>query len=217
MKRKAGTLLMILGAVLVGLALSLFAGNQQEAENAQVASQEAVDMIWPVIEQRALDRVSSEAATQETDASVEVGGTVAGEDTFVPGGGMTVVEIGGRNYVGVLYIKALGLELPVLADLSDEALEIAPCRYSGTVSTEDLVIGAHNYISHFAKIWRLQGGSEIVFTDMDGHTHYYEVAVVETLSPTSNDYLVAGEYPLTLFTCTYTGNNRTAVRCVEIQ
>ena len=215
MKRKAGTLLMLLGAVLVGLALFLFWDNQQEAENAQMVSQEAVDLIWPVIEQRAKDRVNPDSDAIASQGEAQTEAPIFGEDSFVPGGGMTVVEIGGRKYVGVLYIKALGLELPVLADLNDEALEIAPCRYSGTVSTEDLVIGAHNFISHFAKIWRLQGGSEIVFTDMDGHTYYYELAVVETLSPTSNEYLVAGEYPLTLFTCTYGGKERYAVRFKE--
>lgn len=208
---------MILGAVLVVLALSLFLRNQRDAEHAQSASQEAIDQIWPVVEQRARNRVSfgSGDTLQDDPVSTQASESADIGDAAVSGGGMPTVEIDGRYYVGVLSIKALGLELPVLADLTEEALEIAPCRYSGAVSTSDLVIGAHNYVTHFAKIWRLQDGTEIIFTDMDGHTYYYEVAMVETISPSSNEYLIAGDYPLTLFTCTYAGNNRTAVRCIE--
>lgn len=207
---------MILGTVLVVLALSLFLKNQQEAQRAKAATQEALDKVWSIIYQR--------VENSETEAETAPGATAVAQD--VPEAvneaeddpyAMTVVEIDGHGYVGSLSIPDLGLELPVLEELTDAQLEISPCRYYGSTKSKDLVIGAHNYISHFARIWRLKSGAEITFTDMDGKTFYYEVALVETLSPSDGDHLTDGEYPLTLFTCTYSGNQRTTVRCVLLE
>ena len=74
---------------------------------------------------------------------------------------MTQVTVRGNSYVGYLSIPALGLELPVMADWSYKRLRTAPCRYSGSTKTDDLVILAHNlmkldsdtfYINHIATV-----------------------------------------------------------------
>ncbi len=214
MKRNLGKICMLLGTVLVVLALSLFLKNQQEAKAAGDTAREALDQVWGVI----YDRVEA-GQTGETPDSPDIPGlelsgslTATDEDPYA----MTVVEINGHSYVGSLSIPDLNLELPVLWELSDAELEVAPCRYTGSTKSDDLVIGAHNYISHFARIWRLNAGAEVTFTDMDGKTFRYQVAAVETLGPMEGESLTAGEYPLTLFTCTYSGNRRTAVRCVAV-
>ena len=61
---------------------------------------------------------------------------------------MTVVEIDGYGYVGVLTIPTLELELPVMSEWDAARLKIAPCRYSGSTKTRDLVIAGHNYTTH---------------------------------------------------------------------
>lgn len=215
MKNKAGTILMILGAVLVILALSLFLHNQREAEKADEAAQAALQQVFSAIEERTsapeiLEEVQDEAVPEPGTAEETGLVTEADEDPYA----MTVVEKNGVRYVGYLTIPELGLQLPVLAELEDANLQIGPCRYSGSTKSQDLVIGAHNYVRHFARIWRLQPGAQITFTDMDGVTRLYEVEAVETLSPAAVEEMTTSGYPLTLFTCTYTGNNRTAVRCV---
>lgn len=178
---------MIIGAALVIAALSLFLWNQREARRAD----NAVKTILPAVAQAAEDGEHGSA-----DA------------------GMTVKEIDGNLYIGYVTIPALGLSLPVMSDWSYPQLKIAPCRYYGSVPTGDMVIAAHNYRSHFGRIKDLATGDTVYFTDMDGVTHSYAVAEIDTLSPTAIEDMTSSGYPLTLFTCTYGGASRVTVRCV---
>ena len=50
---------------------------------------------------------------------------------------------------------------------------------------------------------------------MDGLATRYEVTATEVLNPTAVEDMTSGEYDLTLFTCTYGGENRITVRCDE--
>ncbi len=56
-----------------------------------------------------------------------------------------VISIDGQDYIGLLRIPRLDLELPVMAEWSYEGLKIAPGRYSGCAHTDDLILAAHNY------------------------------------------------------------------------
>ena len=129
---------------------------------------------------------------------------------------MTVVPIEGQDYLGFIGIPALGLELPVMADWDYEKLKIAPCRYSGSVFTDDFVVMAHNYKKHFGRLSQLVSGDTVTFTDMEGKTVYYEVVSAEVLPKTAVEEMTSGDFEFTLFTCTYTGESRVAVRCDRI-
>ena len=94
-----------------------------------------------------------------------------------------------------------------------DKLQSAPCRYSGSLATGDLVIAGHNYTRHFGRLDTLQPGDEVIFTTMNGLQHHYAVALVETLAATDLADMTAGEYPLSLFTCNYSGQARVTVRC----
>ena len=48
---------------------------------------------------------------------------------------------------------------------------------------------------------------------MDGVTIFYQVASVEVLPANAVEEMTAGEYDLSLFTCTYDGQQRFTVRC----
>ena len=50
-------------------------------------------------------------------------------------------------------------------------------------------------------------------TDADGNLFRYEIAGLETLSPTAVSEMTASGWELTLFTCTLGGQARLAVRC----
>lgn len=127
---------------------------------------------------------------------------------------LPTVTIDGLDYVGTLKIVALDLELPILAEWSYPNLRVAPCRYAGTPYAQNFVIAAHNYASHFGGLNQLQEGDSVVFTDVDGNAFTYQVYAVEVLDPTAVDEMTAGEFPLTLFTCTLGGATRVTVRCV---
>ena len=130
---------------------------------------------------------------------------------------MVVQEIDGHNYIGFVGIPALELELPVMADWTYPQLKIAPCRFTGSIFTDDLVIMAHNFERHFGRIRDLKPGDTVTFTDMEGQTISYEVVVLDILHPTAVEDMTAGEYDLTLFTCTYGGKSRVTVRCDRME
>lgn len=128
---------------------------------------------------------------------------------------MPVKTVNGFDYVAKLEIPVLELELPVMDNWDYKKLQYAPCRYTGTPYLENLVICAHNYKSHFGRNATLQAGDEVIVTDMDGNVFRYEVAETETLPSNAIAEMTAGEWPLTLFTCTVGGSARVTVRCTS--
>ncbi|MCD7733265.1 MAG: sortase, partial [Oscillospiraceae bacterium] len=186
--------------LLIG-ALSLYLYNRQDAERAATASTEA--------EEKLSDAMIS-ASSSDFELSVE-----ADED----GNSYSVVslDVDGDSYIGVLSIPSFGLELPVLSEWSYAGLKNSPARYTGSASAGNLVICAHNYERHFGNIKDLDIGAEITFTDVTGTVYEYEVIEVETLEPTAISEMITGDWDLTLFTCTRSGQARVTVRCKLIK
>lgn len=206
--RKTGNVLMILGAALLAAALALFAFNRTEDTSAQ----EAVVEVMPQLVQN----IREQTAREETlpDASqLQIPVELLTEEDVK----MEELEVDGNGYVGYLRLPALGLELPVLGDWSYRKLNIAPCRYTGSVRGENLVIMAHNYRSHFGKLSRLSLGDSVSFTDINGNTTAYEVVGKDILEPTAVEEMTSGDFDLTLFTCTYGGRSRVTVYCDGIK
>ena len=192
MRNKLGTICMILGTVLILAALSLFLWNRREAEQAGEASESILPQV--------VEHIAETAAEDP-----------APPDPLDPT--MTEAEIDGYLYIGYLSIPALGLELPVMSEWDYTRLNIAPCRYSGSTKTDDLVIAAHNFAQHFGGLSGLSGGEEVYFVDMDNVVSSYTVVAVEILPPTAVEEMTNGDYDLSLFTCTYGGRSRVTVRC----
>ena len=171
-------------------------------------------------DRRAGDAAAS-AMEQLADADAAAGGAIAVQDLessqFISGSvPMPTEGVDGRLYIGVLRIPSLGLELPVISDWSYEGLRVAPCRYSGSAYSDDMVVAAHSYASHFGKIHSLSYGAEVSFTDVRGNVFLYEVASIEELGGGDVAAMIESGWDLTLFTCTFDGANRVAVRCEEV-
>ena len=122
--------------------------------------------------------------------------------------------------VAMLSIDKLGLELSVLGENNDAALEISPCLYAGPDSPEfegNIVITGHNYKneSHFGRLDEMKNGDTITYTDKWGGVYCYEVYDRETIAPNQIDALekYEGERALSLLTCTQSGKKRLLVRC----
>jgi len=191
--------------MLIG-ALGLYQSNRHEALEAESASREVMTQLIEVITSEQIE-ASLSSDEQVTELPPDMLPPV---DTT-----METVEIDGNRYVGFLSIPVLELELPVMEEWDYERLKIAPCRFSGTLLGGDLVIAAHNYLRHFGHLQELPIGSEILFTDVNGNITRFTVAELEILQPTEVEYMTAGDYDLTLFTCTYGGLTRFTVRCVR--
>ena len=124
--------------------------------------------------------------------------------------------VDGIEYIGYLGIPSQGLTLPVMADIENLDLNLAPCRDYGTVKEDNLVIAGHNFVAHFGKLFNLHVGDAVNFTDADGKVTDYTVAAIETLGEDESERMTESGYDLTLYTCTLDGHHRLAVRCEKV-
>lgn len=191
--RKIANLCMALGTVLIFAALSLLIYNQCQDRDAGMAARER------------LLEVKERAEMGESEL-------ISPDDI----GEMAHVKVDGDRYIGYLSVPTLGVELPIMSEWSYPKLRMAPCRYFGSVFTDDLVIAAHNYGRHFGNLKRLRPGDPVFFTDVNQIRYSYEVEQVTTLEPTDVELVIGGDYPLTLFTCTYGGAMRVVVQCRKL-
>ena len=192
MRRKIGITLVALGLALILFAVGLLFYNNYENSKARTESDNLINDMIELI---------GNDTPEETDPF----------DTE-----MKVVDINGYGYIGYLAIPELKLNLPVMSDWDYSRLRIAPCRYYGSSKTDNLVICAHNYRSHFGYIGKLSPDSTVTFTDMEGVKITYSVTSVEILQPTDTEMVKDTGDDLILYTCTYGGRTRIAVRCEKI-
>lgn len=204
---------MFLGAALILGALLLFIHNQMENRYAIDESVNLLPQLLARIDQNQQEIMDE--STVEGDAS-----TVPPNDCDIPVEylepsdlEMPEVEIDGYGYIGYLSIPALELELPIMGNWDYTRLRIAPCRYTGSILGEDLVLMAHNYASHFGHLSELSEGDSVIFTDMNGIVTRYQVVGKDILDPYAVEEMTSGDFDLTLFTCTYGGQTRVTVYC----
>ena len=205
--RKFGIMCILIGAALLSAALLLLHLNKQEDQVAQ----EAAVAVMPQLVQQVRENTAREPQITEDDLLIPV-------ELLTPEQmEMTEVVINGHAYIGYLSIPRLELELPILSQWSYPKLQIAPCRYYGSLRGEDLVLMAHNYNSHFGRISKLELMDTVTFTDMDGNVTTYQVVGKDMLAPTAVEEMISGDFDLTLFTCTYGGGSRITIYCDRMQ
>lgn len=193
MRNRIGILCVALGGVCLLAALGLSFRNYEEELRVERMTQEVLPELQTAIEEQAIEAPETNGAE------------------------IAPVTIGGAEYMGYLAIPALGLEFPVQSSWSYPQLKISPCRYAGSVSGGDLIIAAHNYKQHFARLHTLQAGDEIRLTDAAGRMFVYTVVQVGVLGNATVEEMTSGTWDMTLFTCTYGGKSRVAVRCIAEQ
>lgn len=205
--RRSGALWITLGLLLIAAALFLASYNLYDGLRAGRSAGETVEVLEGDIGAKA---EPGEAEQQAQDEEQPLPGYLLSPYMEMP-----VKSVDGVDYIGVLHIPSLGLELPVISRWSYDDLRIAPCRYSGSAYLGNMVICGHNYSAHFGKLKSLQPGDTVSFTDMDGNEFSYTVEELEVLRPTAVEEMTVGDWELTLFTCTLDGKSRVAVRCVQ--
>lgn len=198
MARRRYKILIGVGLLLIAAALALVAYNIADAQRAAKSAAQALE---------ALEQASPAVSAAEPDA---VPAYVADPDMEMP-----TVTVEGNDYIGQMDIDALGLSLPVISEWSYPALKVAPCRYTGSAYQDNMIIAAHNYSSHFGRLSQLSAGDAVRFTDVDGNVFTYTVSQIEDLPGTAIEEMQAGDWDLTLFTCTLGGRTRVTVRCTR--
>jgi sortase A len=209
MKSKVGVVCIVLGVLLLAGAGALGLYNMIQDMAARDAAAAAMSQLVEQLQENTANEptIPEDAIVPGLELQIPVD-LLTDEDKK-----MAEVKIDGYNYIGYLSIPALELELPIMSSWSHRQLKIAPCRYSGSLRGEDLVLMAHNYSRHFGKISKLNEGDAISFTDVDGVVTHYQVAAMDILEPTAVEVMTSGEFDLTLFTCTYGGGSRVTVYC----
>ena len=197
---KRGAFWIHLGLLLIAAALFLSAYNEMESHEARNSAQQVIAQM---------------CQTLPTETAAETEAPAVPEYLLDAEREMPVQTINGRDYIGVLTIPSLELELPVLSQWDYPALKVAPCRYSGSLYQDNLIICAHNYASHFGKLKNLRVGDTAIFTDMDENVVRFRLAAQETIQPEDLEAMEAGDWDLTLFTCTVGGQSRVTVRFVR--
>ena len=197
---KRGAFWIHLGLLLIAAALFLSAYNEMESHEARNSAQQVIAQM---------------CQTLPTETAAETEAPAVPEYLLDADREMPVQTINGRDYIGVLTIPSLELELPVLSQWDYPALKVAPCRYSGSLYQDNLIICAHNYASHFGKLKNLRVGDAAIFTDMDENVVSFQLAAQETIQPEDLEAMEAGDWDLTLFTCTVGGQSRVTVRFVR--
>ena len=221
MAKKQGNVLVTIGLLLLAAALFWTGFNLRMDRRAGVVSHDTLEQLLeampPPVEAPVLPGVSEDnqptapAASPTPQSETEIPDFILNPQMEMP-----VRSIGGMDYVGILTIPSLELELPVASVWSYPALQLAPCRFTGSAYTDDLVIAGHNYTSHFADLHSLQQGDLLSFTDVDGNVFAYRVAETEILGENAVAEMVGSGYALTLFSCTVGGQYRVTVRCERI-
>ena len=205
MKTDPGRIWINTGLLLLTAALFLWAYNGQESRRAGDSAQQVITELT-----QSLTQETTEAGLDPEPA--EAPAVKMPEYLLDDQREMPEKTIGGRDYIGVLSIPSLDLELPVLSRWSYPNLKVAPCRYSGSLYQNNLIICAHNYASHFGKLKTLQPGDTLLFTDMEDQVVTFQMVERETLEPDDEEAMTTGNWHLTLFTCTPGGQTRVTVR-----
>ncbi|MGN8889764.1 sortase [Dysosmobacter sp. HCP28S3_G4] len=214
MKHK-GRFLILTGLLLVAAALFLAAYNLYDEARAKRSATEimaSLEADIPGVLSPEPFEITEETNTAALLEEVEIPDYLLNPDMEMP-----VENIDGIDYIGVLRIPTLELELPIISEWSYQKLKIAPCRYSGSAYQDDLIIAAHNYNSHFGNLKNLREGDTATFTDMDGNVFTYEMVELEILQPTDIEGMESGEWDLTLFTCTIGGSSRVTARFERVE
>ena len=210
-RKQEGLLLITIGLLLIAAALFLVSYNLYDELRAEQAAKQAATQLDAYLPAEAAPEAPTDPV-EDQDPLVRDERTVIPDYVLSPNMEMPVETINGIDFIGVLRIPALELELPIISEWNYPNLKSAPCRYSGSAYLNNLILCGHNYASHFGSLKTLSEGDIATFTDIDGNVFIYKMVERETLNPTDIEGMESGNWDLTLFTCTVGGQSRVTIR-----
>ena len=210
-RKQEGLLLITIGLLLIAAALFLVSYNLYDELRAEQAAKQAATQLDAYLPAEAAPEAPTDPV-EDQDPLVRDERTVIPDYVLSPNMEMPVETINGIDFIGVLRIPALELELPIISEWNYPNLKSAPCRYSGSAYLNNLILCGHNYASHFGSPKTLSEGDIATFTDIDGNVFIYKMVERETLNPTDIEGMESGNWDLTLFTCTVGGQSRVTIR-----
>lgn len=199
-KSLRSTAFITIGVILISAAAFLTGFNVAEDQSAGTASNEVVAMVSQIANDR-------KAIWEEPDEDV-IPDYLLNPDMEMP-----TIEKDGVDYIGVIELPNQGIKLGVASELQMSSLKRTPCRYDGSIYDDSCIIAGHNYRSHFWNFNYVQIGDPVTFTDADGTVFEYQVSAIEEIDGQDENAMKAGDWDLTMFTCTLTRTERLTIRC----
>ena len=120
-KLNLGKILIIFGIFLITISVAILIRNSYLEINAGIKSQDVINVIKNNLNK------TTEIVSINKDKPKE----------------MSTINIAGYDYIGSIIIPTLSLELPVMSNYDNERLNVSPCRYYGSIYTNDLIICGH--------------------------------------------------------------------------
>lgn len=211
--KSMGNGFIIAGAVLITIASALVLYNEVDNYKCKKAANGVLTEVSAYVDyEAAINDILDEENENQT--------TVIPPESLLPEEYVeSTFVIQGVEYIGVVSIPALDITLPVTSEWDMKKMKSAACRYSGSKGNDDLIICAHNLKAFFSGIKSLSTDDIIIFVDGAGKAYSYKVIQIDTISAYDTEKMLSGsdEWDITLFTCTYGGSDRYAVRAVKIQ
>lgn len=126
---------------------------------------------------------------------------------------MPVMEIDGKDYVGLMEVPAFGICTAIADGWEGKRLVPAVGRFWGSAYDGTLVVGGPDVPGQFAFCDTVELGTQITVTDMTGTQFSYTVCRVDRAKSADAQWLTNSDFDLTLFCrSTYT-MEYIAVRC----
>lgn len=123
------------------------------------------------------------------------------------------------SVIGLIEIPKINLNYPILSEINDDLLKIAPCKFHGSMPNEygNLCIAGHNYDNYkfFSKIPSLRTNDEILIHDMNGNTLKYLVTDNFEVKENELDRVINSDNSIkqiTLITCNNSNSNRIIIK-----
>ena len=190
MKKRKFPLALLLGITLVAISFFLIIGNQIRTQVSSVEAKKVVERMDELLPER-----------------------TAGVPGTYPNPNMPVLEINGVDYVALIEIPALNIELPVADAWNSKKLYKAPARFYGSCYDNSLVIGGEDNAKQFSFCDKIDDGTIITVTDMTGTQFSYTVSRVDRSQSAESNWLISSDYDLTLFCRDTYSVEYIAVRC----
>ncbi len=141
-RKQRGLLSITVGLLQIAAALFLASYNLYDELRAEQAARQVVNKLDAYFPSEAAPEASTNpAGDQEPLVSDER--TVIPDYVLYSNMEMSVETINGIDFIGVLRIPTLELELPVISEWNYPNLKSAPCRYSGSAYLNNLILCGH--------------------------------------------------------------------------
>lgn len=128
---------------------------------------------------------------------------------------MPMLDLDGKNYVGVLEAPRFNVALPVGEGWSSLRALSFPCRFQGSVYDRSLVIGGSGGQGQLSFARLISPEDTVFFTDMTGARFSYRVSDVRRLQKISQDTLGQLDADLILFAGSEYSLDYTVVCCTQ--